>query len=194
MSIETLSSRRGVEGCTHIAVDTKEEEVEVAVGGCGGRGGRVGGAERDVRAEERTGRRSGGAALQLASRESVEPFGVGGQLIPHMGFQRFLGPWGQASKAVFSDSTRRNGFNGFADSALSISILDTKNLICFFLKKQTKTKYEREKKHQELHRPATVGGPSGAPRAHETTATRACLEHPDRFVNKLCIHVFTKKS
>ena len=33
MSIETLSSRRGVEGCTHIAVDTKEEdEVEVAVG------------------------------------------------------------------------------------------------------------------------------------------------------------------
>ena len=104
------------------------------------------------------------------------------------------GEKGQASKAGFSDSTRRNGFNGFADSALSISILDTKNLICFFLKKQTKTKYEREKKHQELHRPATVGGPSGAPRAHETTATRACLEHPDRFVNKLCIHVFAEKS
>ena len=53
MSIETLSSRRGVEGRTHIAVDTKEgRRGGGRPGGCGGGGGRGGGAddaERDVR-------------------------------------------------------------------------------------------------------------------------------------------------
>ena len=88
MSIETLSSRRGVEGCTHIAVDTKEEdEVEVAVGDAEAAAAEVevpttlsemSGAE-ERRQAAKTGRQSGGAttALQLLGRRVAKGYGPG---------------------------------------------------------------------------------------------------------------------
>jgi len=92
MSIETLSSRRGVEGCTHIAVDTKEEEVdevEVAVGDA-----EVEGESERWRPRWRSGAeppRLGGEAAAVGVRErSVD----GDEAAAAGGVQKFGSPLG----------------------------------------------------------------------------------------------------